>query len=214
MPMHSSTLGAPSRAQDPHAEIARLQQLALSLERQLDAARADHRRVCEQLVAANQGSSDMLKLSVALCRLYESMDRESALAGVREIVINVIGSESFVVYAVNAASGGLDVLTSMGVADDALATGATDGLLREIAGTGRRHIGKASSNDIGLPETPELVAAVPLAVGGRIDGVLAIHGLLAHKPALEPFDVDILDLLTTHAMSAVRVAGLRAGAAA
>jgi hypothetical protein len=83
-----------------------------------------------------------------------------------------------------------------------------------VARTGRRHIGTPRRNDVGLPEAPELVACIPLALGLQIEGVLAIRGLLPHKPALEPFDVDILDLLTAHAMSALRVAGLRAKAAA
>jgi hypothetical protein len=202
------------RANDPHAEIALLQQAVVSLERQLDSSRAEHRRACEQFVAANQGSSDMLKLSVALCRLYESADRDSAVAGVREIVINVIGSESFAMFAVDP-SGALAPLTSMGVDDGVLAwhVGGT-GVVRKTARTGYRYIGAARRNDVGLPETPELVACVPLVLGSRIEGVLAVHGLLAHKPGLEPFDVDILDLLTTHAMSAIHVAAVRGKAAA
>jgi hypothetical protein len=212
--MYSSPIGAPARSHDPGAEIARLHQVVTSLELQLDAARADHRRASEQLVAANQGSSDMLKLSVALCRLYESADGDGALGGIREIVINVVGSESFALFTVEA-GGALAPLTSMGVSDAVLARDAAGaGLVGEVARTGRRHIGVAGRDDAGLPEAPELVACVPLALGRHLEGVLAIYGLLAHKPALEPFDVEILDLLTTHAMGAVRVAALRADAAA
>jgi GAF domain-containing protein len=213
--MQTFTSGAPSRANDAHAEIARLHQVVTVLEQQLDATRAEHRRACEQLVAANQGSSDMLKLSVALCRLYESDDRDSALAGVREIVINVIGSESFAVFTLDGPAGRLQPLTSMGLADDAIAWHvAAKGVVGEVARTGQRYIGAVRRSDVGLPESPELVACVPLRLGRRVEGVLAIHALLAHKPALEAFDLDILDLLSTHAMSAIRAASLRAGPAA
>lgn len=213
--MRPSPLNVPVRAHDPHAEIARLHQVVTALEQQLEASRAEHRQACEQLVAANQGSSDMLKLSVALCRLYEAPDRDSAIAGLREIVINVIGSESFAVYTVDGASRTLAPLTSMGVSAAAAAhdlSGAS--LAASVARIGRRYVQPASQAASGLVESGSPLACVPLKLGDRIEGVLVVHDLLAHKPALEPFDVDILDLLTTHAMSAMRVASLRAAAAA
>ena len=195
---HGITRGAPG-APDLSLENARLKAELAEVQRRFDAATADHHRVCEQLVAVNQQSGDLLKLHVSICRLYESSDRASALDGIREIVISVLGSEAFAVYTLEGDRTALSLIASMGVDAEALDhVDVGDGVIGQVALTGRRQLG-----------APGMVACVPLKVGDRVAGVLAVFELLSHKPALEPLDLELLEALSAHAAAAMQVAELR-----
>lgn len=195
---HGITRAAPG-APDLSLEHARLTAELAELQRRFDAATAEHHRVCEQLVAVNQQSGDLLKLHVSICRLYESVDRASALDGIREIVISVLGSETFAVFTLEPDRAALSLVASMGVDAEALErVEVGDGIVGEVALTGRRALG-----------APGMVACVPLKVGDQVAGALAVYELLSHKAALEPLDLELLEALSAHAAAAMHVAELR-----
>ena len=50
---------------------------------------------------------------------------------------------------------------------------------------------------------PDLVACVPMNLGSRVHGVIAIFRLLDHKKTLEPLDYELFDLLASQAASSL-----------
>lgn len=195
---HGISRAAPD-ALDLSFENARLTAALADVQRRFDAATAEHHRVCEQLVAVNQQSGDLLKLHVSICRLYESADRASALDGIREIVISVLGSEAFAVFTLERDRSTLSLIASMGVDAEPLErVEVGNGVIGQVALTGRGRLGE-----------PGMVACVPLKVGERVAGALAVFELLSHKPALEPLDLELLEALSAHAAAAMHVAELR-----
>jgi GAF domain-containing protein len=58
-------------------------------------------------------------------------------------------------------------------------------------------------------ERPALSACVPLKVDGEVTGALALYDLLEHRPPLGADDRELLELLTTHAATALYASRLR-----
>jgi hypothetical protein len=197
--MQHGLMRAAPGALDLSLDNARLAAELAEVQRRFDAATAEHHRVCEQLVAVNQQSGDLLELHVSICRLYESADRASALDGIREIVISVLGSEAFAVLTLDRDRSALSLIASMGVDAEPLERiEVGDGVIGQVALTGRGRLGD-----------PGMVACVPLKVGERVAGVLAVFELLSHKPELEPLDLELLEALSAHAAAAMHVAERR-----
>ncbi|HEY7543367.1 MAG TPA: GAF domain-containing protein, partial [Blastocatellia bacterium] len=59
-------------------------------------------------------------------------------------------------------------------------------------------------------EHSNLLACIPLKLGGRVTGAIAIFSLLSHKPELEEVDYEMFDLLATHAATALYCTELHA----
>jgi hypothetical protein len=161
-------------------------------------------------VAAQEQSSDLAQLYVALERIHGGLTRRETLAALQEVVINVVGSEEL---AVLERRDDRVILTQ--------AFGIDPGPWRDLP-VGRGAIGRAAEGELyvagrGAPPEPgdeDLSACVPLRAGDRVVGVLAIFRLLGHKPGLEPLDQSMFELLSRHAGVALllRAAHERLGA--
>jgi hypothetical protein len=167
---------------------------------------AENRRVCDEYVAAQERTSELAQLFVALDRIHGGASRADTLVALQEIVINAIGSEELAIFErrdddlVLVQSFGVDPgpLRKVRVGDGAIGRAAATGALY-VAGRG----GEPDTRDV------DLSACVPLRVGGRIVGVIAIWRLLGHKPGLDDRDQSMFDLLSAHAGVAL---GLRSRA--
>ena len=158
----------------------------------------------EQYAAIEQQNANLANLSVASYQLASTVDRETVLQSIQEIVANLIGSEEVGIYErdgdalVLAASFGIDAIR----------------LARIPIGSGR--IGAtAASGEIyvsptGAADDERVTACIPLRVGGEVHGVIAIFGLLPHKPAVADIDRELFDLLAVHAATSLHCANLHA----
>jgi hypothetical protein len=116
------------------------------------------------------------------------------------VVINVVGSEEFVV--VRGDDGPVQVVAFEGV-DPGRDFAAEPWVRAALQGEGFVRPADA--------EAP--VACVPLQVDGAPYGALVIYGLLPHKGGWRRHDAELLEMLGTHAATALR-ASQRIGAAA
>jgi hypothetical protein len=55
-----------------------------------------------------------------------------------------------------------------------------------------------------------LVACIPLNLGGEVTGAIAVFSLLSHKAGFEDLDYELFDLLATHAGTALYCTELHA----
>ena len=156
------------------------------------AAEADNRRLSQELVQAEQQRQELLNLYVASRRLQVSLDRADVLAGIQEIVINLIGSEELGVFEVSEDRQSLCLISAFGLEGDAW----------ERIPLGRGPIGEAVSRGEavmdGQPNASHLTAVVPLKVDGNLIGALAVFRLRPQKGALSANDRDLFELLASH----------------
>jgi hypothetical protein len=158
--------------------------------------------LCNQLQQQNEAISN---LYVAKHRLHASLDAAEVMRIVREILVELVGADEFGIYL-------LDPRTKL--------------LRRVAAGGGKRHpetiplgeghLGRVGSVgkpfyfiDDASPRPPDVpLAVIPLLGESDTIGVVSIWKLLPHKAGFTPVDHQLLELVTEHAPSALRVAHL------
>ena len=172
------------------AELRILRQELLEAHRELNRLRAQNeqlvgsnRDLSSLLAATDRRSGELVKIIVAFRRLLDSEDASSALRCIEEIVVNLIGSENFVV----------------------LLIGEQDAL-RPVAG----HGDVVTQSHIRVPALDELhrdmYRLVPLHIADVVVGAIAIAELLPHRDSLSHNDEQVLTLLSRYAATVIMAA--------
>jgi len=141
--------------------------------------------------------ANLANLYVASFQLHSTLERATVLGAIQEIVVNLIGSEDFVVFE-REGSEPFRYVTSVGMdADDSVLAHER---VREAITSGETWV--ASRQE-------DLTACIPLKIDGAVTGLVVIRHLLPHKPGLEPLDLELFDLLATHAAMALYTSALQ-----
>lgn len=161
---------------DAHRELVRLRT-------QTEQLMASNRELSALLASTAQRNGELLKIIVAFRRLLESPDAGTALRSIEEILINVIGTEDFVVLLIT---------------DEAP--------LRAVAGMGPA-VTRAHGNPPTLDDLRGSDArVVPLYIADNMVGAIVIEQLLPHRDSLNASDDQVLSLLARFGASAVMTA--------
>lgn len=165
----------------------------------------ENQRFSEQYQHIEEQSSNLANLYVASYQLHTSVDREAVLTTIQEIVINLIGSEQVAIYQ-RGGGGQFRLAASFGLRDGQL--GAHVGGEFAVEKLGEGHV--FSDPAYAQP----LSASIQLRVGDDVIGAILVFRLLEHKPALQPVDYELFDLLAVHASKALYCATLHEQTAA
>lgn len=154
----------------------------------------------------------MASLQAASMRLDEGLEQRDVLRAVEEIVINLIGSEQFVVMELNPEEGELVLSSAFGL-DPAKfqRRPIDDGVFARVVHSGEPFVRDPTVS--GPLDEPDLTVAVPLKLQGRTVGVLAIYRLLDQKPRLKNLDHELLALISTRAAPALWCSRVLGGSA-
>ena len=204
-------------------DVARLQRRLLSVEDELQGLREENtelkarfrsvedenREFADRYVQVERQNSDLVSLYVASQRLHSTLNYDEVVGIVKEIVINLIGSEEFAIYVVESTGTSLVLVGQEGMEQTATpSVPIGTGILGECAQRGEIHLAPsgASMHTMG----PEPIACIPLKVGEDVVGVIAIHTLLRQKAEFRAVDLEMFELLGGHAGSALYVSSLYA----
>jgi len=172
------------------AELRILRQELLEAHRELNRLRTQN----EQLVGSNRDlssllattdkrSGELVKIIVAFRRLLDSDDAPGALRCIDEIVVNLIGSENFVVLLL-----------------------AEHNVPRPVGGFGE----SLTQAYVQPPSIEELHRScervVPLYIAAELVGAIAIAELLPHKDVIDHNDEQVLSLLSKYAATVIMAA--------
>jgi hypothetical protein len=193
-----------------HAARTELSECRLEAERlqaRLEALEQEHRQACERHSALEREVAELWSQCVVMERVHGAIEHHEVLAAVQDVVINVIGSEELALYEPSPDGRWLRPVQCFGVESRDLGPVAV----------GSGPVGRAAADRVAWiagvapppGEAPDLTACVPLLLGDRLMGVLAIWRMLAHKPTLGPADRGALDLLARHAATALFLTGQR-----
>lgn len=155
---------------------------------------------CDDLERRN---TSLANLYVASYRLHGTLDREEVLAAIQEILANLVGSEQTAIFEHSAPSV-LKALSTNGVDAaryDTVTLGS--GVIGRLVGRGEIALFGAGGTEDAPAEEPALTALVPLKLGDRIVGAIAVFKLLPQKPRLEDVDRELFELLATQASTAL-----------
>jgi hypothetical protein len=155
-----------------------------------------NREVSDRYAEVARRNNDLASLYVASFQLHGTLERAEILAVIREIVINLIGSEEFAVLSRLDDSNQLEMITSFGL--DERSPMPLDPRLEQVLETGETVIFDPA------PDADGLVAAVPLMLGSEVTGLIAIYSLLPQKEGrLGELDRELCSLLSRQAAAAL-----------
>jgi chemotaxis protein CheD len=149
----------------------------------------------ERREGTNLGDTELAAMEVASCRMRSAVCFRDVLDAIEEIVLNLIGSEEYALFAVDEDGCTLTLLASVGI----------DEIRYRTIPLGAGPIGcSVMTDDVYVaddgPEDwrrkdPDLTACVPLQVDGVVAGAIAVFRLLPQKLGVEAIDRDLLELL-------------------
>ncbi len=202
-------------------DVARLQRRLLSVEDELQSLREENtelkarfqsvedenREFADRYVQVERQNSDLVSLYVASQRLHSTLSYDEVIGIVKEIVINLVGSEVFAIYVVESGGANLILVGQESMDQTAPATVPIgSGILGECARRGETYFAPAgvSMHSVG----PDPIACIPLKVGEDVVGVIALYSLLRQKQEFRAVDLEMFELLGGHAGSALYVSSL------
>jgi K+-sensing histidine kinase KdpD len=151
-----------------------------------------------------QELNDTALLYVASYQLQARDEPRAVLRQLYELLEQLIGVESFVMY-LGTAEGSLTAVASRGVSERELASQRTnEAALADAFAKRAPVIVQQAPLPTGTLERP--LALIPLLLGARVVGAISIVKLFAHKPSWASVDAQLLQLLATHAASALLAA--------
>jgi hypothetical protein len=180
------------------------------LRERLDQVVAANLNLSALLIRADARSTELVKLFVSVRALIESRDAVAALAGVQDILVNVIGTSEFVIYSLDGATGDLIPIVGNGEAFNiAVPVRIRGSWLGEIVANGEVMVPPGSRPRAGRSRVDNVAAVVPLRVLDRVLGAIVIARMLPHRDLLDFCDREVLGLLGAYAATAIIAADRR-----
>jgi hypothetical protein len=166
-----------------------------TLLRRLADVQRENESVAGRFVEIETQNTNLANLYVAGYQLHGSLDRQQVLGAIKEIVINLIGSEDFAIFerVDEERLRMVDWFEEPPAAFREVIFG--EGIIGQVAATGEAFVSNGEhGRSVGI------TACVPLQVDGRVTGAIAIFRLLPQKQdALEALDEELLGLLASQA---------------
>ena len=187
-------------------ELDRVRQEQSELRRRLADAEAESRQFSHQYAEVEEQNNNLANLYVASYQLHSTLDRAEVLAAIQEIVINLIGSEELAIYELPDGGAELQLVGSFGVdAAEMPRVPLGAGIIGKAAASGEPFYAGRSQTDGHAPREASLTACVPLRLGDKVMGAVAVFGLLPQKNGFAAVDYELFNLLATHAATALYV---------
>jgi nitrate/nitrite-specific signal transduction histidine kinase len=168
------------------------------LERRFSRVEAENKDFAQRYVEVEEQNESLANLYVASHRLHSTLDSAEVVQCIKEILLDMIGSEDFGLFVLDDET---DELVRAGHEGD---TAGRAEKARITIGEGIEGLaairGESFFGDLASRET---CASVPLKIKDRVIGVITIYELLPHKKNLTQLDRKLLELLAGHAASAL-----------
>lgn len=180
-----------------------------SLVELLEAVERETRAFEEQVADVERQNANLASLYAAGHALHASLERDGVVGAIKEIVVNLVGSEEF---AIVAADERLTPYALFGITPARLeGLSAHSGIIGRAASEERALVlpWAAPSDGTGIR------VCVPLVAAGRTRAFVLIFGFLPQKAELLPLDHELFALVGTQAATALyaaELAGIRGAA--
>jgi len=196
-------------AQDPQdwdkllARISDLEQEKESIAARLRSLENENHQFAERYVEIEEENNNLANLYVASYQLHSTLDPSEVIKIILEIVINLIGAETFCVYLHSQRDGTLEPVACEGAPLShfprvRLGQGSVGGSLE------RGTVHTLDPRRAAAPgEGGEPIVAIPLGVDERPIGAIAVYQLLQQKDGFSPLDQELFTLLAGHAATAI-----------
>lgn len=191
-----SVRAAAAGSEDLHPEVQRLRGL-------VDAAGAALNTLRDRCEELEESKAHLTRLAVASAQLHESDDEAEALRNLLDLLVNLIGTEQTAIWRLSSDGATLELRASQGIdAEPWQCVPVDQGSLGKAVSTGEIVVEGEGEPCQGGPSV-----CVPLLVGRRVVGVVAVFRLLPHRGALRPQDADVFRMVSQQAGFALCCSG-------
>ena len=201
--------GAAKVAESTGESVTVLTERLRTLEKERDdllsrfhAVEAMNRSVAARYEEIETQNNHLANLYVASYQLHATLNFTDVLDTVREILINLVGAEGFAIFWLDQANGQLRRELSQGMGSN----------VPEKVRPGKGPLHDACQGQSfyadPLPQSKSVevahpIACIPMKIGSRVIGLIAIYHLLQQKERFEPLDFELFTLLAGHAATAL-----------
>jgi transcriptional regulator with GAF, ATPase, and Fis domain len=166
----------------------------------------ENKDFAHRYVEIEEQNNNLANLYVASYQLHSTLDFREVIQIVQEIIINLVGAESFAILLLDEKTNELkaiayegdDVMPGLGQISARLG----DGVLGSVAKTGESYY---INHDVegGAITLEKPLAAVPLKIKEHVIGLIVIYRLLQQKDSFSAVDYELFSLLAAHAATAI-----------
>ncbi len=166
---------------------------------ELHEVESENHHFAERYLEIEEENNNLANLYVASYQLHSTLDAGEVLKVILEIVINLVGAETFAVYVYDDNANILQPVASEGRPLEAFPrVPKGEGFVGESI-----ERGEVMTKEMASPDGESPVVCIPLHVDERPVGAIVIHSLLQQKAGFSPLDHELFTLLAGHAATAV-----------
>jgi len=188
------------------AEIQQLTEENRRIQQRFREVEEENKDFANRYIEIEEQNNNLANLYVASYQLHSTLDFREVIQIVQEIVINLIGAESFAILLLDEKTNELKTIASEGEdvmpGIEGLSTRLGDGVLGQVAKTGESYY---INQDVegGAVTLDKPLAAVPLKIKEHVIGLIVIYRLLQQKDSFSAVDYELFSLLAAHAATAI-----------
>ena len=198
-----------------HDRLAKMEQeikaLADDKERLLkrhEEVEKENKDFADRYIVVQEENNNLANLYIASHQLHSTLDYKEVLRIVLEIVINLVGAETFCLMLLDEKHNEMATVAAEGIEVHQVKNIKIGrGIIGEVAKNGESYFSESmiKRGEIDL-EKP--VACVPLKIKESVIGLLVIYSLLVQKEQFKNIDYELFNLLASHAATAIYSAKL------
>ncbi len=184
--------------------IAQVEAERAALESRYRQVEEENKDFAQRYLEIEEQNDGLANLYVASYQLHSTLDFKEVMAIVMEIVINLIGAETFAVLLVDEKSNELGVVQCEGLPDAVKPAKIRigEGIIGGVARGGEPYFINQSLEKHAV-DFHHPIACIPLKIKEHVIGVIAVHKLLEQKDHFSPVDYELFTLLAGHAATAI-----------
>ncbi|HKR63971.1 MAG TPA: GAF domain-containing protein [Thermoanaerobaculia bacterium] len=166
----------------------------------------ENKDFANRYIEIEEQNNNLANLYVASYQLHSTLDFREVIQIVQEIIINLIGAETFAILLLDEKTNELKTIAYEGEdvmpGVETISTRLGEGVLGTVAKTGESYY---VNQDVegGAITLEKPLAAVPLKIKEHVIGLIVIYRLLQQKDAFSAVDYELFSLLAAHAATAI-----------
>jgi len=188
------------------AEVQQLTDENRRLAKRFREVEEENKDFANRYIEIEEQNNNLANLYVASYQLHSTLDFREVIQIVQEIVINLVGAESFAILLLDEKTNELKTIACEGEdampGIDAISARLGEGILGDVAKTGESYYinQDVEGGNIALDKP---LAAVPLKIKEHVIGLIVIYKLLQQKDSFSAVDYELFSLLAAHAATAI-----------
>jgi nitrate/nitrite-specific signal transduction histidine kinase len=162
----------------------------------------------DRYIVVQEENNNLANLYIASHQLHSTLDYKEVLRIVLEIIINLVGAETFCIMLLDEKQNEMATVAAEGIEVPQIKNiKIGNGIIGEVAKNGESYF-KEEINGQAEYNLEHPVACIPLKIKDHVIGLLVIYNLLVQKDKFNDMDYELFNLLAGHAATAIYSAKL------